>query len=740
MTETAPTISEIRLKSASRIFAVIPIVIGVFVLVGWAFDNAILKSVLPGLVAMKANTAVVFILIGLALFLLNKKNGEKSSASRILLYTTLILSLLTLLEYLLHANFGIDQLLFTEPSGTIGTVYPGRMAPITTIIFSLLAIAILIGESGKNVGKSQLLILGALLLSTMSAIGYAYGSQPLYEIVGLTQIALHTAVAFIFASLSALFLYPNRGLIKNITNNSSGGVMARRSLTAFVIFLPLIGWLRLLGQRAGYYDLEFGLSLMVIISIGVLSFIIFYNARLIDAVNAESLEVEKRTEEYYHFLEKTAEKRTAELWIKLKELEDSRKASLNVLEDLEFSKASLEHEKATDEALLESIGDGVIATNPTKEGRITLMNKAAELMLGLNTKESLGKPFTDIVTIMDERGNIVPKEKRPVSIALLGEVITTSLSDNQYYYVRKDGTRFPVAITLTPVKLGGKIVGTVEVFRDITKEKKIDQAKTEFISLASHQLRTPLATMKWYGDMLIAGDVGVMHKKQLQYAKEIYSGNQRMIDLVNALLNVSRIEMGTFTVEAVPSDVKKITNNVLSDFASQLSRKKVEIESDYDATLPLVSLDEKLLRVILQNLISNSIKYSPEKTRIQVSVHKKDGAVLFRVSDAGCGIPPKDQDKIFSKLFRADNAKIIDPDGTGLGLYIVKAIIDAVGGKIWFESPARMTDSRSGGPARQSPHGKQEEQGTTFFFSIPLSGMKSRQGEQQLVELPSQTH
>ncbi|MEK7461966.1 MAG: HAMP domain-containing sensor histidine kinase, partial [Patescibacteria group bacterium] len=249
------------------------------------------------------------------------------------------------------------------------------------------------------------------------------------------------------------------------------------------------------------------------------------------------------------------------------------------------------------------------------------------------------------------------------------------------------------------------IVGAVEVFRDITKEKGIDKAKTEFVSLASHQLRTPLSTVNWYSEMLLTGDVGEISAEQKMYLEEIYKGNQRMVDLVNTLLDVSRIELGTFDGESKPTNIVGLVESVVDEQKLQVAEKKLKISCIFAVNIPLIQVDPKLLRMVIQNLLSNSIKYTPERGRIEVALLLDDKKnVIFKITDTGYGIPKNQYDKIFTKLFRADNVIGKDTEGTGLGLYIAKSIVEQSGGKLWFES--------------------EENKGSTFYASLQIGKPK----------------
>jgi len=185
-----------------------------------------------------------------------------------------------------------------------------------------------------------------------------------------------------------------------------------------------------------------------------------------------------------------------------------------------------------------------------------------------------------------------------------------------------------------------------------------------------------------------------------------------MVDLVNALLNVSRIDLGTFAIEPESIEIKKIAESVLKELIPQTKQKQTKITEEYDEDLPTIQADPKLIRIIFQNLLSNAVKYTPKGGEIFLSITKDKRNLSIEVADNGYGIPKDQQSKIFTKLFRADNIRQKDTEGNGLGLYIVKSIVDESGGKIWFES--------------------EENKGTTFYVTLPLEGMKKKQGAKGL--------
>lgn len=332
------------------------------------------------------------------------------------------------------------------------------------------------------------------------------------------------------------------------------------------------------------------------------------------------------------------------------------------------------------------------------------VNNSLIEITGYSRGELMKLKFQDITYKKD-----LEKDLEKLDQVLDGKIDTYNLEKR---CVHKKGHVIWVLFGVSCVReKNGSVKYLISQMLDITKQKEVDQAKTEFVSLASHQLRTPLSSVKWYTEMLLAGDAGKITKIQKEYLGEIFVGNERMIDLVNALLNVSRIDLGTFIIEASNVDITKILKEEIKVLQHQLDIKKIKTDIKIDK-IKEVDADEKILRILFQNLISNAAKYTPERGKISISLLDHDSKKLkFIIKDTGFGIPKKDQKQIFTKLFRADNVKQKDTTGTGLGLYLVKSILDTIGGKISFKSEV--------------------DQGTTFEILIPKK-MRSKRGEKRL--------
>lgn len=326
------------------------------------------------------------------------------------------------------------------------------------------------------------------------------------------------------------------------------------------------------------------------------------------------------------------------------------------------------------------------------DGRIVFANQAAEAMTGYSRAEMINQRASlwgggMAAEFYKEMWRTIKEQKLPFK----GEIINR----------KKSGERFIADTHVSPiVDEQERVVFFVGVERDVTRAKEIDQAKTEFVSLASHQLRTPLSSISLAVELLLRGVGGETDERQKRYLEEIYGSAKRMTDLINALLNISRIELGTFAVKPEPTNLAKEIDCVLDELALQISGKRLKLTKSYEAGLPVVRFDRNILRIIAENLITNAIRYTPKNGRIAVALGRGDNGILFTVSDTGHGIPKRAQSKIFDKLFRAENAKEINSEGAGLGLYIVRSVAEKVGARVWFES--------------------EEDKGTTFFVLFPL--------------------
>jgi signal transduction histidine kinase len=228
--------------------------------------------------------------------------------------------------------------------------------------------------------------------------------------------------------------------------------------------------------------------------------------------------------------------------------------------------------------------------------------------------------------------------------------------------------------------------------------KELDQTKDDFISMASHQLRTPLTSVKGYVSMVLEGDVGKVSQKQRELLDQAFVSSQRMVYLIADLLNVSRLKTGKFIIEAKPTNLADVVEGEINQLIETAKGRNLELTYSKPKQFPTLMLDETKIRQVIMNFADNAIYYTPSGGHIKVALEDKSETVEFTVTDDGIGVPKSEQHHLFGKFYRAGNAKKARPDGTGLGLFMAKKVIVTQGGAIIFKS--------------------QEGKGSTFGFSF----------------------
>lgn len=355
-------------------------------------------------------------------------------------------------------------------------------------------------------------------------------------------------------------------------------------------------------------------------------------------------------------------------------------------EDMELINSDLEKYRLA----VKYASDHIIITD--SNAHILYANNAATKITGYSQEEMLGK--TPAVW-----GGRMPKkfyEKLWHTIKVEKKTFSAQVNNR-----RKNGEIYQAEIALTPIlDKTGKPQFFVGIERDITEHVKLDQIRTDFVSMAAHELRGPLNNVRWYTESLEEIDLPPKTKAK-EYLEQIYAATLKMTSLVNLLLNVSKVELGTMAERPEEVNVVLLASDVIKGFSPDIHQRNIKIISDFNPNSIEAFVDPNMVRIILENLLSNAIKYSPDAGTIWVSTTKKDGKVEIEVKDNGVGIPDAQKAMVFTKLFRADNVKKKFPEGTGLGLYLVKSIVDKLKGTISFES--------------------EEGKGTKFLVSLPIT-------------------
>lgn len=374
-----------------------------------------------------------------------------------------------------------------------------------------------------------------------------------------------------------------------------------------------------------------------------------------------------------------------ELLTKSEDLRKVRAALLNVLEDTDELRRSAVDERNKTMAIIENLTDGVILLNKKKQ--IEIINSPATELFNIGKKEAIGKCFVDLLDIEN-----IPEIKK----------ILIDKDRIRNIYREEVATLDGLHLEITSVLLKDEIEekGFLIIIHDVTKEKLIEKMKTEFVSVAAHQLRTPLSAIKWTIRMILDGDVGEINEEQRELLEQTYISNERMIRLINDLLDVSRIEEGRLLYDQKDARIEDVIDSVIEASQEMLRNKNMVLEVNKKET-PKVKIDKEKIGVVIQNLLENAIKYTEQGGKIKITLDNDEKNVIFKIEDSGVGIPKSQQDRIFTKFFRAENVTRMETNGTGLGLYTTKNIVQAHKGQIWFES--------------------EENKGTTFYFTIPIN-------------------
>jgi PAS domain S-box-containing protein len=415
----------------------------------------------------------------------------------------------------------------------------------------------------------------------------------------------------------------------------------------------------------------------------------------------------ERIRDFYKNMEIKIEDKTKDLGNKVKELEDTRVAMISLLEDVKEEKdISQKRAEELNKFMLavENVSDHIVITDA--DGMVNYANKAVEKITGFDIREIIGQKAGS----KQNWGGLMKKEvyeKMWDTIKKKKKVFEGEVQNK-----RKNGEKYTALASICPVvDDSDEVVFFVGIERDITKEKEVDRMKTEFVSIASHQLRTPLSAIRWTLEMLIGGDAGKLKNEQDMLARRAYVSTQRMVDLVNSLLNVSRIESGQLSVDPKATDIKKLASDVVYEFSKLIAQKKQKF--DFDAgKMDKINTDPKLLREVVANLISNAVKYTPDEGEIEFRIERGKKDMKFTVKDSGIGIPEAEQKKLFTKFFRAENAAAIENEGNGLGLYLVKSLVELLGGEVGIKS--------------------EEGKGTEAWFTIPLAGIEKKEGTKEI--------
>ena len=348
------------------------------------------------------------------------------------------------------------------------------------------------------------------------------------------------------------------------------------------------------------------------------------------------------------------------------------------------------------EAVFKFAEEGIVIFD--RDGRIVGFNPAAGKLTGFSLNDVIGKKFINVIKTVSPEGLNLSAISPIKRVLGEGEVVTK----REQLLQTKTGNTVWTEISYSPIfDDAGKASSGIAVISNIQKEREMEAVKSDFISIVSHELRTPLTAIKGFMSMLLQRNFGDLNEKQEHYLGKVYQTNQRMIGLVEDLLDVSYIESGKIKLKVTPIAVEPIISEVVTELSTKGFERQIMIKVNRKHRLPLVLADEVRLRQILVNLIDNAIKYSLPKSEVVIDFKVQGGELITSVRDQGVGITANQVERLFQKFGRIYNPMSMQAGGTGLGLYIVKNLVESHGGDIWVTTRV----------------GK----GSKFSFSLPIA-------------------
>jgi PAS domain S-box-containing protein len=343
------------------------------------------------------------------------------------------------------------------------------------------------------------------------------------------------------------------------------------------------------------------------------------------------------------------------------------------------------------DAIIENSGDGVMILDPSQ--KIIVFNRALTIMTGIPAQEAIGRPCWEVLV-----SQYPPQEQ---AICALVPPADCQMGNKAYVegdFIRQDGARVTFGITYSPLlDSDNQLVNIIANVRDITHFREAEEMKSTFVSVISHELKTPVALIKGYAGTLRREDVNWDEETVRESLAVIEEESDRLASLIDNLLDVSRLQSGQMKLNKADMRLDKMAERTVNDFRTQTDVHSFEL--DFPSDFPVVQADYERMRQVLTNLISNAIKYSPHGGRILLSGRFDENFVYVAVTDEGIGIPPGEQALVFDRFYRVENVLSRRTQGAGLGLYLVKSVIDAHRGRIWVDSDL----------------GK----GSTFVFTLP---------------------
>lgn len=369
--------------------------------------------------------------------------------------------------------------------------------------------------------------------------------------------------------------------------------------------------------------------------------------------------------------------------------------------DLRRQSEHIERQKAQLESILKNVGNAIIVVD--REQKVILMNEVAQAYTGFSSSSYQNKHLQEIVKLS------VSSETEVTASQAIEQVLEKKEVFDIFPHgvlSSMKGEEIPVRGNIEPIQVdSGQVIGVVISLFDISRELQLEQDKNDFISMAAHQFKTPATSLKWQLEMMSDGEFGELPTQLKESVAVLTENTRNIIELVDDFLQISRISQKRVSDNPELVDVAQSIESILKEVQPIAENKRVALIFDPSEDFSLeIEIDKQRFHDVIENLVSNAIKYNTQNGSVTIGVAKQDGTFTLTVSDTGIGIPSSDQDKIFTRFFRAENAVESSAEGTGLGLYMIKSYIEAWGGAISLRS--------------------EENRGTIVTVTLPLQPQK----------------
>jgi PAS domain S-box-containing protein len=617
---------------------------------GWLLEPAGITSVLLGQPPMTPGTVAGLGLGAAGLFLL------RSGPRRLPAYRRLagaacgagvaLLGGFSFAAYLTGHYTGIDRF-FLAWAGRSGGVlgHPSHYVSSGLILLGVAMLALDAFPRG-HFRFSQLFALAAALVASLSLIGHIIGYEPFYQASANAGMGVHSAAGVLALSLGVLLARPAEGLVGLLTSPSHGGFMSRRLLPLPLLLTLVLCGLGLAGARVGLYGHFTGIWLLQLSHIVVLSFLIWITADYIDRMDKKRRQAQEELHRFFAL-------------------------SLDML---------------------------CIAG---ADGYFKRLNPAWEKVLGFSRDELLARPFVEFVHPEDRASTVSAAERLAAGMDVVSFENRYLCRDGSYKYLLWNATPAPerdtfyaAARDITERQRAEEEIREINLALTASNEKlelrnrevqRATELKSQFLASMSHELRTPLNAIVGFSDLLAQGTGGPLNEKQSRYVAHVRNGARHLLQLINDILDLSKVEAGQLDWQLENFSVREALPEVLSTVSPLATKRKIQIESEVARDV-VVFADRVRFKQILYNLLSNAVKFTPEGGKARIESWRDAGMVCISVSDTGVGIPPEEQERIFEEFRQVGESTRGVREGTGLGLAIVKRLVEGQGGKIWVES------------------------------------------------------